>query len=128
MRHPSISAGASVTDSAVLEPRSLSAWPNGAFCTRDDLLNMSDVPLVSVVMPVHNSEAVVGDAIVSILGQTLKDFEFIVIDDGSTDDSGKILRKYAGQDKRVKLYSQSQSGLIASLNKHCQMAKAKYIA
>jgi glycosyltransferase involved in cell wall biosynthesis len=89
---------------------------------------MPDLPLVSVVMPVHNAETVVGDAIDSILEQTLKDFEFIVIDDGSTDDSGRILRKYAAQDTRIKLYSQPQSGLIASLNKHCRLARAKYIA
>jgi len=89
---------------------------------------MADLPLVSIVMPVHDAEAVVGSAIESILQQTLKDFEFIVVDDGSTDDSGSILRKYAEQDTRIKLYSQPQSGLIASLNKHCRLARAKYIA
>jgi glycosyltransferase involved in cell wall biosynthesis len=89
---------------------------------------MSDQPLVSIVMPVHNAEAVVADAVDSILEQTLKDFEFIIVDDGSSDDSGKILRKYAEQDKRIKLYFQPQSGLIASLNKHCRLARANYIA
>jgi GT2 family glycosyltransferase len=79
-------------------------------------------------MPVHNAEAVVADAIESILKQTLSDFEFIVIDDGSTDDSGSILRRHAGQDNRIKLYSQPRSGLIASLNKHCRLARARYIA
>ena len=91
-------------------------------------LTMSELPLVSIVMPVRDAEAVVGDAIESILEQTLKDFEFIVIDDGSTDDSGEILKRYARRDSRIKLYSQRQSGLIASLNKYCRLAKTNYIA
>jgi glycosyltransferase involved in cell wall biosynthesis len=89
---------------------------------------MPDSPLVSVVMSVHNASAVVGQAIESILKQTFTDFEFIIVDDGSTDGSRKILRKYAEQDKRIKLYVQPQSGLIASLNKYCRLATGKYIA
>src|SRR5207249_1230091 len=57
------------------------------------LLRMSDSPLVSVVMSVHNASAVVGQAIESILKQTFTNFEFIIIDDGSTDGSGDIVRK-----------------------------------
>jgi len=79
-------------------------------------------------MPVHNGAADVADAIESILKQTFKEFEFIVVDDGSTDGSGKILREYAERDKRIRLYSQGQSGLIASLNKYCRVAAGKYIA
>ena len=59
------------------------------------------VPRVSVVMSVYNAERYVGEAIRSILGQTLRDFEFIIVDDGSTDRSGEILSSF--QDDRIVL-------------------------
>src|SRR6266849_5646808 len=89
---------------------------------------MPDPRLISVVMAVYNSAAVVGEAIESVLDQTFGDFEFIIIDDGSTDSSGEILREYARRDGRINLYAQGNSGLIASLNRGCRLAKGRYIA
>jgi glycosyltransferase involved in cell wall biosynthesis len=89
---------------------------------------MPDTPRVSVVMPVYNAAAVVGKAIESILNQTFKDFEFIIVNDGSTDKTGEILREYAACDDRIKLYEQENSGLIATLNRYCRMATGRYIA
>ena len=89
---------------------------------------MPDSPLVSVIMSVHNASAVVGQAIDSILKQTFRNFEFIIIDDGSTDGSGEILRKYAESDNRIRLYSQPQSGVITAVNRHSRNARGKYIA
>ena len=65
------------------------------------------MPQVSVVMPVYNSEKFVAEAIESILGQTLTDFEFLIVDDGSTDNSVKIIQACAERDPRVPLVSVS---------------------
>jgi glycosyltransferase involved in cell wall biosynthesis len=89
---------------------------------------MLDVPPVSVVMAVYNSAKVVAEAIESILHQTLTDFELILVDDGSTDGTGEILREYARQDPRIELYVQENCGLIASLNRYGRLAKGRYIA
>ena len=89
---------------------------------------MSDSPRISVVMPVYNAAAVVGEAVESILNQTFGDFEFIIVDDGSADDSGRILREYARRDDRIKLYTQENGGLIPSLNRCCRIAQGRYIA
>ena len=89
---------------------------------------MRDAPPVSVVMPVYNSASVVADAIESIVGQTFGDFEFIIVDDGSTDATAEILRNYAALDGRIKLYNQENCGLITSLNRYCRVANGKYIA
>src|SRR5262245_55079183 len=59
-------------------------------------------PLISVVMPVYNAERYVADAIASILAQTYAQFEFIIVDDGSTDGSAAIVRAFAARDARVR--------------------------
>jgi glycosyltransferase involved in cell wall biosynthesis len=83
---------------------------------------------VSVVMPVHNAEKYLSQAIESILGQTFSDFEFIIVDDGSTDSSSVILERYQRQDKRIKVFSQKNLGVTAARNTGCRMAKGKFIA
>ena len=85
-------------------------------------------PLVSVVMPTYNSERFLGDAIESIINQTFRDFEFIIVADKSSDRSYLILDDYAKKDNRIKVFMEKKKGLIASLNKGCQLAKGKYIA
>jgi glycosyltransferase involved in cell wall biosynthesis len=61
-------------------------------------------PKISVIMPVYNTEKYLPESIESILNQSFKDFEFIIIDDCSTDDSYKICEEYSKKDNRVKLY------------------------
>lgn len=85
-------------------------------------------PLVSVLMSVYNGEAYLSEAIESILNQSMADFEFIIINDGSTDKSTEILKKYASKDRRIILVEQSNIGLTKSLNKALHLAKGKYIA
>lgn len=86
-------------------------------------------PKISVIMPNYNGEKYLVEAIESILNQTYRDFEFIIIDDGSTDNSVKIIKKYAQKDKRIKLLTNKKNlGLIKSLNKGLKIAKGKYIA
>ena len=76
------------------------------------------MPRVSVLTPVYNAEKYIGDAIGSILSQTFTDFEFIIINDGSTDNTAKIVRKYAAQDKRIKFIdSKKNLGVSAVRNK-----------
>jgi glycosyltransferase involved in cell wall biosynthesis len=86
-------------------------------------------PEVSVVMSVYDGEKYLAEAIESILDQTLTDFEFIIIDDGSTDDSLAIIQKYSKQDERVIIVQNDKNiGLAASLNKGIQLAKGEFIA
>ena len=66
-------------------------------------MNETHMPLVSVLMPVYNLEEYVGEAIESILAQTFTDFEFIIVDDSSTDGSAQIIRGYAEGDARVRV-------------------------
>ncbi len=86
------------------------------------------VPIVSVVMSVFNGERFLRDAVKSILEQSFREFEFIVVDDGSNDASGSILDSYATLDSRVVVHHQENKGLIESLNYACKRARGKYIA
>lgn len=88
----------------------------------------SDVlPSISVLMAVYNGEKHLSEAIESILGQTLADFEFIIIEDGSSDKSLEIISSY--NDSRIRLIkNQAQIGLAASLNKGVSIASGRYIA
>jgi len=79
-------------------------------------------------MPVYNGERFLREAVDSILSQTFTDFEFIIIDDGSTDDTADILRLYAQQDKRIRLHHQTNQGIVAALNTGLGMARGKYLA
>src|SRR5260370_151977 len=85
-------------------------------------------PPVSMLMSVFNGEAFLPQALESILGQTFGDFEFIIIDDGSTDTTAQILSDYAKQDERVRVFNQGNKGRAASLNDGIDLARAEYIA
>ena len=79
-------------------------------------------------MPVYNAERYLKEAIDSILNQTYKDFEFVIINDGSTDNSLEIIKKYKKQDERIVLISRENKGLISSLNEGIEKSKGEYIA
>jgi len=83
---------------------------------------------VSVIMSVYNDELYVSDAVKSILNQTYEDFEFIIINDGSTDNSFEILNNYANEDDRIILINQDNMGLTKSLNKAIALSKNNFIA
>jgi len=85
-------------------------------------------PLVSIVMPVYNCEKYLDKSIKSILNQTFRNFEFIIINDGSTDKTGNILEKYEKADSRIHIYNSEHQGVSLSLNKGCGLAQGKYIA
>jgi glycosyltransferase involved in cell wall biosynthesis len=85
------------------------------------------MPKVTVLMSVFNGEQFLGAAIESILGQTLSDFEFLIMNDGSTDKSKDIVLSY--RDPRIRFVENERNlGLIASLNKGLDLARGEYIA
>ena len=87
------------------------------------------MPRVSVLMPAYNVEKYVGEAIESILNQTYKDFEFIIINDGSTDNTANIIQEYAKKDKRIKFINNKKNqGLITVLNQGLDLCKGEFIA
>ena len=83
-------------------------------------------PRVSIIMSAYNEAAHIAQAIDSILAQTFTDFEFIIINDGSTDQTKNIIAGY--KDKRIRAVERANAGLVASLNLGVQMAKAQLIA
>jgi glycosyltransferase involved in cell wall biosynthesis len=85
-------------------------------------------PLVSVILPVFNAQRYIRSAVYSVLQQTLADFELIVIDDGSTDQSRSILQDLAGRDRRIQLISRPNKGLVATLNEGIAAARGNFIA
>ena len=86
-----------------------------------------NVPVISVVMSVCNSEKWLKEAIDSVLSQTFGDFEFLIVDDGSSDASLSIIRSYA--DRRIKLIvNESNLGVSNSVNKALKMARGEFIA
>lgn len=87
-------------------------------------------PMVSVILPVYNGNknGWLDRSISSILNQTYKDLELILIDDGSTDDSWEVLKKYAAQDKRIRLYKNKENmGISKTRNRGNDLALGKYI-
>jgi glycosyltransferase involved in cell wall biosynthesis len=87
-----------------------------------------DVPLISVCMPAYNAERYVAEAVESILNQTLGDFEFLIVDDGSTDGSRRILEGYAARDPRIRLTSRPNTGYLVALNEMLAAARGEFIA
>ena len=83
---------------------------------------------ISVVMSVFNGQAFLSEAIESILGQTLREFEFLVLDDGSTDRTAEILAAYASRDGRIRVLHHENKGRAASLNIGISLAASGYIA
>ena len=69
-----------------------------------------DLPMISVIVPVYNAEQYLAECLDSILGQTYQNLEVILINDGSTDNSLKIIEKYAENDVRIKAFSIENSG------------------
>lgn len=84
------------------------------------------IPLISVVLPVYNGAADVEKAVDTILAQTFTNFELLIINDGSKDNSAEILNGLS--DQRVRLIHQDNLGLASTLNKGMQLAAGKYIA
>ena len=74
------------------------------------------MPILSIIMPVYNVEKYVNKSIESVLAQTMIDFELIIVNDGSTDNSGKICEEYAFSDSRIKYYCKDNEGVSVARN------------
>lgn len=114
-----------------------------AKCLTNDFLNFSSInlfvkkfsayfhiiPKVSIIMSVYNGEPFLRESIDSILSQDFKDFEFLIMDDGSADGSYAILKEYARKDKRIKIFKNEENlGLTKSLNLLLKHSKGLFIA
>jgi glycosyltransferase involved in cell wall biosynthesis len=89
---------------------------------------MANSPVISVVMATYNNAQYISGAIQSIRDQSYSDYEFIIVDDGSTDGSRKIVEDHARRDARIKVVYQKHCGLVSALNNGCGLAKGEYIA
>ena len=83
--------------------------------------------LVSVIMPVYNVEAYLSEALDSVINQSYDNLEIIVVDDGSTDGSGKICDEYAEKDERIRLIHQKNSGVSSTRNAALDAATGDFV-
>ncbi|MCK5173579.1 MAG: glycosyltransferase, partial [Planctomycetes bacterium] len=86
------------------------------------------MPTISVLTSCYNAERFISGAIESVLGQSYTDFEYVIINDGSTDGTSSILRAYASKDSRIVLYEKENTGLADSLNTGMKLCKTKWVA
>lgn len=88
---------------------------------------MNQVPIISIVMPVYNGETFLTEAIDSVLSQTFPDFELIIVNDGSTDNSGSLVHSYT--DSRIRVIDfHEKRGCFPARNAGMRVARGKYIA
>ena len=85
--------------------------------------------LISVIMSSFNSEKTIEDSIQSILNQDYKNIEFLIVDDGSTDNTLRIMKKLRDKDERIKIIENTRNiGLTKSLNQLLRISNGRYIA
>ena len=88
---------------------------------------MKESDLISVIVPVYNAEKYLNRCIDSILSQTMTDFELLLIDDGSQDNSGRICDEYAEKDARVRVFHKSNGGVSSARNQGLDNAMGNWI-
>ena len=86
------------------------------------------MPKISVILPVYNAEKFLNECLESLLNQSFKDFEIIAINDGSTDYSLELLKKYLKKDSRLRIISRENRGITKTLNEGISLSKGEYIA
>ncbi|MGF6551745.1 glycosyltransferase family 2 protein [Paraburkholderia youngii] len=85
-------------------------------------------PMISVLMPVHNGGRFIEEAVASILRQQYQNFELLIIDDGSNDETNSIATSISVRDTRVRVLRQEKSGIVAALNHGISRSNGKYLA
>lgn len=89
---------------------------------------MSDTPLISIVIPVYNGEAFIKETLRSVLRQTYKNLEIIVVDDGSKDGTALIVKRIVAEDPRVRYLYKENQGQSAARNRGLEEARGKYVS
>ncbi|MGX2973256.1 glycosyltransferase family 2 protein, partial [Helicobacter sp. T3_23-1059] len=84
-------------------------------------------PKISIIIPCYNVERYVRECVESVLNQTLREIEIIIVNDGSTDGTGEILHEVANKDKRIILITQENGGYGVAVNNGIAKAKGEYI-
>ena len=84
--------------------------------------------LVSIIIPVYNTEKYLSKCLESVINQTYKNLEIILINDGSTDKSKEICESFAKKDKRIQILNKENSGVSSARNHGMRLAKGQYIA
>ena len=84
--------------------------------------------MISIIIPVYNSEVTLRRCLDSVISQSISDWELILIDDGSTDKSGEICEEYASKDKRIKVFYKKNGGVSSARNVGLDNAKGEWIA
>lgn len=87
----------------------------------------NELILLSIIIPIYNVEQYLPKTLVNVLDQSFKKFELILVDDGSTDNSGKICDEFAYNDSRIKVIHQENAGVSAARNTGIKVALGKYI-
>lgn len=90
-------------------------------------MRVLQMPIISVVIPCYNAEKYIAECLDSVLSQTFKDFEIICVDDGSTDNSATILAKYEKKDKRIKIITQKNRGVICARNDGVKQSQGEFL-
>lgn len=90
-------------------------------------MEQNNTPLISVIVPVYNTEKYLDQCIQSVLAQTYTNWELLLIDDGSTDSSGAICDKYAAQDSRIRVFHKENGGVSSARNLGLDNAKGEWI-
>ena len=88
---------------------------------------MNENPKISVILPVYNVEKYLRQCLDSVINQTYKNLEIILVNDGSTDNSGKICEEYALNDERIKVIHKENGGISSARNAAIDIAKGQYI-
>jgi glycosyltransferase involved in cell wall biosynthesis len=89
---------------------------------------VSDTPKVSVILPFYNAENTLEKAILSILNQSFQDFEFLLVNNNSSDASHSIAKKYMSEDSRIDILSEKNQGVVHAANKGMKAAVGEYFA
>lgn len=85
------------------------------------------MPLISIIIPVYNSENAINRCIDSIMSQVFQDWELLLIDDGCTDKSGEICDEYASKDRRIRVFHKENGGVCSARNVGLDNAKGEWI-
>src|SRR5215467_10383964 len=91
-------------------------------------MNVTSVPSVSVIVPAYKAGKYIEATIRSVLAQSWRDFELIVVDDGSPDDQEEIVKRLATEDNRIRYVKQQNAGVSAARNNGYELSKGKYLA